>query len=81
MDDNEDEDNLEGNDEGWLKQLENIVCGNKQGKPEILYNMLIEKITNEDGTLSMDIPNKSIVKKKISYLKSRYKKRAMKSII
>ena len=72
---------MEGNDEGWLKLLANIICGNKQGKPEILYNILIQKITKEDGSLSMDIPNKSIVKKKISYLKSRYKKRAMKSII
>ena len=26
--------------------------------------MLIQKISNEDGTLSMDTPNKTIVKKK-----------------
>ena len=40
IDDNKD-DHVTGNDEMWIKELDNVICGDKRGKPEKLYNIFL----------------------------------------
>ena len=64
----------------WFNELKEIVKNNKLGTPEILYNRLIEKITQKNGN-SIAMPDKSKVKRKVSSLKAKFRNMAIQSIL
>ena len=65
----------------WLSLLDEIVSKNISGKPEEIYTNFTHLMTTGYPISLEDLPLKSIVKKKINYLKQKYKKEAMNVIV
>ena len=65
----------------WLQVLEEVVKENKGGRPEVLYSQFVLLMTETHAIPIDDILSKSEVKRKISSLKSKYKKEAMNSVV
>ena len=66
--------------ESWKKDLNEIVKNNKTGKPEYLYKIFIERMESE-SIIYDAMPNKKEMKTKISTFKTKFKNKAMKSIL
>ena len=65
----------------WLSDLDEIVSKNISGKPEEIYTNFTLLMTTRYPISLEDLPVKSIIKKKITYLKQKYKKEAMNVIV
>ena len=66
----------------WLNILEELVQDNKLGSPEEIYNDFIE-IIELGGVQSLkdEVPQKDVVKRKISPLKTKFKNIAHHAIL
>ena len=66
----------------WVNIIEQIVQNDKLGAPESLYNTFITQYNSNDGNReSSNAPDKNTVKRKISYLKTKYKNIAHHAIL
>ena len=70
------------NPQDWLNIIEQIVQNDKLGAPENLYNTFLTQYNSNGGNSeSSNAPDKNTVKRKISYLKTKYKNIAHHAIL
>ena len=66
--------NAKGKSQDWLQIIEQIVQNDKLGTPESLYKAFVTQYNSIGGNSETpNAPDKDTVKRKISYLKTKYK--------